>query len=684
MSGFHLPLLDYALHSLKQGRFPLWDPTIYCGASFVANTQAALFYPPTWLLLAVNAGREHVTLWSVEAMAAAHAALAFALFYGWLRRRLAPLACALAALGFACGGQMMMQFSHLGEVIAYSWMPLGFWGIDQAVEERRWRPLWRLALASAMIFMGGYPPVWPAFGVGIVVYALIAGWRSRVALWTLAALAISLLLSMIQLLPALEAARLKVSELKYGAFADSGMFVRYFLPSPADLRMGMPLLPDGLYLYLGAPVIFGIGWLAWRRRCRACLPALSALAATFWIVVDPGSLLWHGVIRHNALLSDLVRSFYFQGMASLMIAALAAHGLDAFLSSPRPGLARRAQFLLGVGMAVTILLAAWAVWLIRQWSGGAATFVNGGASFAYAAVFIALCGPALLVAGTASGRRLRLLTGAALLVAAIAEYKAFGTCRQFNAQTGDFYAFMFADKFRGIDDKVYQEMLGHPGSRVVFDMVLANLPNGLRHYGLSTPQGFDPLRTAAYHHLLRDYVYRQDPRLFDFPPDPELLRLLGVRYYITSEQGRYFRTLAADPAFRKLEPAESYFKVYELRDAAPAYRWVPQADSRSGEAVPAIWHPERREVLVESPSGGRMALIEQSYPGWEADIDGRPAAIEPWQTAFQSVSVPPGRHRVRFRYRPWTLPAGAVVSLATLLALSWLLWTARRPADGVV
>jgi hypothetical protein len=33
LNGFHYPLADYAFQSQRHGRFPLWDPTIYCAMS---------------------------------------------------------------------------------------------------------------------------------------------------------------------------------------------------------------------------------------------------------------------------------------------------------------------------------------------------------------------------------------------------------------------------------------------------------------------------------------------------------------------------------------------------------------------------------------------------------------------------------------------------------------------------
>ena len=47
---------------------------------------------------------------------------------------------------------MVSQMVHLGAISAMTWMPLGLWGIDEAVERRDWRPLWKTALASALGF----------------------------------------------------------------------------------------------------------------------------------------------------------------------------------------------------------------------------------------------------------------------------------------------------------------------------------------------------------------------------------------------------------------------------------------------------------------------------------------------------------------------------------------------------
>src|ERR1700730_13103652 len=87
IEGFHYPLERYAFRSLKEHRFPQWDPSIYCGIPFVGNTQAAILYPPRWLMFAASWRQPQLPFKSVEAFAIAHVWLGFLLGYLWLRGR---------------------------------------------------------------------------------------------------------------------------------------------------------------------------------------------------------------------------------------------------------------------------------------------------------------------------------------------------------------------------------------------------------------------------------------------------------------------------------------------------------------------------------------------------------------------------------------------------------------------
>ena len=51
---YFYPYWQVAAEALGQGRIPLWNPSLFMGAPFLANSQVGYFYPlnwPFWLLL---------------------------------------------------------------------------------------------------------------------------------------------------------------------------------------------------------------------------------------------------------------------------------------------------------------------------------------------------------------------------------------------------------------------------------------------------------------------------------------------------------------------------------------------------------------------------------------------------------------------------------------------------------
>jgi hypothetical protein len=81
---------------------------------------------------------------------------------------------------------------------------------------------------------------------------------------------------------------------------------------------------------------------------------------------------------------------------------------------------------------------------------------------------------------------------------------------------------------------------------------------------------------------------------------------------------------------------------------------------------------ENERVVAESraPRRSLLVLTDVHYPGWKATVDGRPAAIERVNYLLRGVVVPPGTHRVEFRYEPTSWRVGWIVSLLGLLAVA--------------
>jgi hypothetical protein len=61
------------------------------------------------------------------------------------------------------------------------------------------------------------------------------------------------------------------------------------------------------------------------------------------------------------------------------------------------------------------------------------------------------------------------------------------------------------------------------------------------------------------------------------------------------------------------------------------------------------------ELDVDTAKPGIVVLHDLYYPGWEVEVDGKPAAVLRANILFRGVEVPAGRHRIEFAFRPLSL-----------------------------
>ena len=65
-----------------------------------------------------------------------------------------------------------------------------------------------------------------------------------------------------------------------------------------------------------------------------------------------------------------------------------------------------------------------------------------------------------------------------------------------------------------------------------------------------------------------------------------------------------------------------------------------------------------RTAIAKSPSkrtrppAGYVVLNDPYHPWWSAAVDGAEAPVLRANVLFRAVAVPPGRHTVRFEFRP--------------------------------
>jgi hypothetical protein len=564
---------------------------------------------------------------------------------------------------------MLYQMLHPGVVWAMAWMPLGLWGIDQAVEQRNWRPLWKVAAASAFSFLAGYPAAWVVYGAIVIVYGLASRAHWRAALGVLLAVAASLPLIAVQLLPAMEARSLMLLEPKYGAGAYGWkLLLAYFVPNWFDFNPGHPTdyEPGSLYLYLGLPAVFAVAWAFWRHRLRPYVQALVVLGAALLLANPPELLI--KLVERIPPLSYTMQPFNFYAGVSAMAALFAATAVGDFLSRP-------SKFRLPRALEV-FAVAGMAAWFGRQlWhSERSGVFRSGMGSIAEVAVAAVLFALVLRMVRDASGRR-RAWLATGLLLAAGIDYQVFGACRWFNAQPGDVDDEHPPYGIGGVDDTAYRVMRANRHYRVITGGPIGPAATDYRHWGLVTPEGFDPFLPLQYKQTVEQWTPFLTNRLFDVDLNNDsMLQAFGVRYIVVREGVEEDVMMASSPRFRRIGRAQVFAHVYEYLHALPPYGW---ADG-SGSAEPTGWMPERRELRVRSERGGRFMLVEQFFPGWTATVDGRPVEIERCGRAFQAVSVPPGEHQVSFEFRPRTLRLGAIVSVLAWAGLALVAFTRRE------
>ena len=294
---YFYPYWQAAADALRAGRVPLWNPAIFMGAPFLANSQAGFFYPPNWPLWLLLQ-----TPYATSASIIMHLMIAGTGTFLLARGRLALSwpAALLAGLAFALGGYLSAQVEHINQVQGLAWLPwflLVIGGIAGR-ERRGWlRGVAGLALLFALQVLAGHTQTTFITGVALLIWitAVALGrrltdvpaghggpWLSQFAALAAAGV-LALLLTAVQLLPTLELAGL--SSRQGGLPANEVM--SFSLPPVLLTRALLPGYGQSLFSEYVAflPLTFlalaFIGAWGWRRRPLVFATLALALLGLF-------------------------------------------------------------------------------------------------------------------------------------------------------------------------------------------------------------------------------------------------------------------------------------------------------------------------------------------------------------------------------------------------------------------
>ena len=298
---YFYPYWSAAAAALRNGRIPLWNPNLFMGAPFLANSQVGFFYPlnwPVWLLLptpyAVSASiLLHLLISGVGAYLAGRRALGLGRWAGLV-----------TAVLFALGGYLTAQVEHINQLQGLAWMPWFLWvaaTVFRSKSGNRWVLVGRGAVGFALLFslqlLAGHSQTSFITGVMLLTWGAAHGlevwllrqsahglglsfqWRRfyrRVPLVLLLGGGLALLLTAVQLLPTYELSQLSSRQ---GGLSPNEVLSFSLHP----LLLNRALLPAyGQSLFSEYVAILPLtalllAWLAaWQwRQWRGVLPVLS-------------------------------------------------------------------------------------------------------------------------------------------------------------------------------------------------------------------------------------------------------------------------------------------------------------------------------------------------------------------------------------------------------------------------
>ena len=382
---YFYPYWEAAARSLRAGRLALWNPDLFMGAPFLANSQVGLLYPlnwPFWLLLDTPS--------AVSYSIGFHLILAAVFTNAFARDGLGlrPVAAWLAGLLFALGGYLGAQVEHVNQLQGLAWLPVVFYLLALPPSRRRLvrlRPV-LLGLVFGLQFLAGHTQAVFITVMGALIYAGWLSWRQVVSRRSetggiqllgrlpLAHLllggGLALLLAAAQILPTWELTHVSIR-------SGTGLPLREAVSfSLHPLLVGRSLLPAlgqtifseyTAFLPLSALLLAVVGaWLGRRRPPIVALALVAGIGLFFALgAANPFYVLLARYVPGFGLFRAPARWLVLHAFGA---AGLAGVGLDAILEE-RPEWLRARKGLLLSWLSGITLLALWSVaafWLQRR------------------------------------------------------------------------------------------------------------------------------------------------------------------------------------------------------------------------------------------------------------------------------------------------------------------------------
>lgn len=710
------PLRKFTQEELSKGRVPLWNPYVFSGNVHAATYQAAVWYPFNVLYFFLP----QMHAWSL--LIIMQPILAAAFMFLFLRTlRLSIASSVFGSLTFAYSGWMIAMWQEtLVLEHSFLWLPLALYASTMIWRHNRLAlGIFLLCLSLTFSVLAGF------FQMSLYTYLFTVCWnvylffgekkrerRIRQGIWSLTAVILSLLVSAVQWIPALEAyfysprATVEsrhifekflspfwhlVTLVAPDFFGNPGSY-NYFEPlvylQERTVFFGIPALVFVLFIFFGKRFGDSLFW------------KIAAIVSLSFGLSIPTSWIWYTLKIPVLSVAQPARIF---ALSTFCFAVLSAIGVERYIREKNTHGLRYA-----FGVLVAILAGLWIFALSQRIVISQRNLLLSTLEIFFLAAMFALI----------RKKKIVVLAAAAMLV---------------------FHSWNFSRKMLYFSEPRFE----YPGHSVLTKLkelagydriwsygdgyITRNIPS---YFGLYSPEGYDALYQGRYGKLLHtirtagmlsEQINRTDADLSETgqyetmtynPYRLRLMSLLGVKYIVEYKVKEADAAVPPDLRF----PGDSFalawedglWRIWENKRAlprvwvAPGAKWFtddqamvnalysPDTDLRqtvllegtnagqpltgkpdvsSASATITKYEPQKVELSVSTPAPSYVVLTDTYFPGWKAFVDDKQTKILRANYTFRAVAVSAGSHAIRYVYDPLSFRVGIAVSAVGIVGL---------------
>ena len=711
---------------LRDGTIPLWNPYQAYGAPFAANMQSQPFYPLTILLSL------HLTPFTYSLFLLLRLFIAGLFAYFYLRLFVSFIPAMAGAIASMLSGYLIlyMTMPHLSVDVL---IPAALFACERLLRTRSYGSFLAFTAVLFLVIVGGMPESSLMLLVFVYIYIalrIISDAELR-SLWiplatriTLASVA-GLCLSSVLLLPFLEFMRhsYNTHDPKIIGGAIPGLY--HFTPDSTIFTFLFPLIYGqwhGLANQFGVIAFFLVLIAVLTVFARSKDPSgrqLPFLTIFFFSYAVVLLLKHYGIQPINDLgklpLLRYVDFYkYSESVLSICVASLCAIGLERLMAG------NASKLIVGTALGAACATVPLAYFICEKTMIELIKTNRSAIQFANLAFAVAVCSLFCLAICLIMFEQPRRVLGVAVAVILTFEFSSnyilpiYYIYNSLPGQAQNPYEGAPYLKFLKHEDSHFERVFGR--DRVLY-------PDWASVFELQDIRDLDAMYYYKYLPFLRNFIAPGPPAktqelwdrftgedgeyAFQTPLEKRLLQLSSVKfilgkkpysdvsfkpvytneaaiyryddvlpraavYYhaeIEPNEGEVLKKLA-DPnldIFQTVVLDRTKVKPFQLTSVAE----VNQGAAKGVEAANITsYQPQAVEIHANLNQSGILVLNDSDYPGWTVDIDGGRGK---WFTAnylFRGVFLSPGKHVVRFVYRPRTFYLGVSLAGLALVLLS--------------